>query len=97
MINAAQSAGAASGTAMFEIDAGVDDYSADGIHFNKDFCFKLARAVVNLVASRRPPSAGTNCAACHASPGLPPAPLPDLAPLIPRPAHPSAVQTRETH
>jgi len=94
MINAVQSAGAASGTAMFEIDAGVDDYSADGVHFNKDFCFKLARAVATLLASWRPPSAGTNCASCHASPGLPTASLPDLAPLIPRPAHPSAVQTR---
>jgi hypothetical protein len=94
MINAVQFAGSASGAAVYEIDAGADDYSPDGVHFNKDFCFKLGRAVVNLFASSRPPAAGTNCASCHASPSQPPVPLPDLAPLIPRAAQPPAVQTR---
>jgi hypothetical protein len=94
MINAVQLAGSAAGAAVYEIDAGADDYSADGVHFNKDFCFKLARAVVNLFASWRPPSAGTNCASCHASPSLPRVAAPDLAPLIPRPAYPSSVQNR---
>jgi len=86
MINAVQLAGSAAGAAVYEIDAGADDYSPDGVHFNKDFCFKLGRAVVNLFASSRPPSAGTNCASCHASPSQPPVPLSDLAPLIPRAA-----------
>jgi hypothetical protein len=87
MINAAQLAGSASGAVAFEIDAGMDDYSADGVHFNKDFCFKLGRAVVNLVDSFRQAPAGTNCTVCHASPGPSPAALRDLAPLIPRSAH----------
>ena len=94
MINAVQLAGSATGAAVYEIDAGADDYGPDGIHFNKDFCFKLARAVVNLFASSRPPSAGTNCASCHASPSLPPVSRADLAPLIPRAGQPAAVQTR---
>jgi hypothetical protein len=94
MMNSVQLAGAESQAAMFEIDAAADDYGPDGVHFNKDFCFKLARAVVNLLGSWRPPSAGSNCASCHASPGLPPSPLPDLAPLIPHPARASAAQPR---
>jgi len=93
MINAVQLAGSASGAAAFEVAAGADDYSADGIHFNKDFCFKLARAVANLFGSWQPPSAGTNCVTCHPGPGLVPDRLPDLAPLIRRPAHADSVAT----
>ncbi|HEY1757477.1 MAG TPA: hypothetical protein VGG72_19045 [Bryobacteraceae bacterium] len=91
MINALQLAGSASGAAAFEIDAGVDDYSPDGVHPSKDFCFKLGRAVAHLFAAWPQPFAGTNCAACHASPGLLPERLPDIAPLIPHPARPPAV------
>jgi len=90
MINSVQLAGSAEGAAAFEIDAGVNDYSADGVHPNKDFCFKLGRAVANLVGAWPQPFAGTNCSACHASPGLLPERLPDLAPLIPRLAHQAA-------
>jgi lysophospholipase L1-like esterase len=89
MINAVQFAGSSGGAAAFEIDAGAGDYSADGVHFNKDFCFKMARAVANLFAAWPHPFAGSNCASCHAAPGLPDR-LPDLAPLIPRPARQSA-------
>jgi hypothetical protein len=94
MINSVQFAGSSPGAAVYEIDAGTDDYGPDGIHFNKDFCFKLARAVVNLFAPSRSPSAGTNCGSCHASPGLPPVSLRELAPLIPRQPQPAAVQSR---
>jgi lysophospholipase L1-like esterase len=87
MINAVQRAGSGSQAAVFEIDAGLGDYSPDGVHPNKDFCFKLAHAVANLVAAWPQPFAGTNCATCHASPGLRPERLPDLAPLIPLPPH----------
>jgi hypothetical protein len=93
MINAVQLAGSSAGAAAFEVAAGADDFSADGVHFNKDFCFKLARAVVNLFAAWPQPFAGTNCAACHASPDLLPGRLRDLAPLIPRAAHPAVVAT----
>jgi hypothetical protein len=93
MINAVQLSGSASAAAVFEIEAGADDYSSDGIHPNKDFCFKLARAVVNLFAAWPQPFAGTNCATCHASPGVLPDRLPDLGPLIPRTTHPPAVST----
>jgi hypothetical protein len=90
MINAVQLAGASAGAAAFEIDAGADDYSADGVHPNKDFCFKMARAIANLFAAWPQPFAGSDCASCHASPGLLPDRLPDLAPLIPRRAHQDA-------
>jgi len=89
MINAVQAAGASSAEAVFEIDAGADDYS-DGIHPNKDFCFKLARAVVTLFAAWPQSLAGANCASCHTSPIALQVPLPDLAPLIPLAGHPAA-------
>lgn len=81
MINAVQFAGSASGAAVFEIAAGDDDYSSDGVHPNKDFSFKLARAVANLFASWQQPFAGSNCGSCHVTSG-PPAQLSDLAPLV---------------
>jgi hypothetical protein len=93
MINAVQLSGSASGATVFEIDAGADDYSADGIHPNKDFCFKLGRAIVNLFAAWPQPFAGTSCATCHASPGVLPDRLPDLGPLIRRSVHQAAVST----
>lgn len=69
MMNAVQLAGAAPGVAAFEIEADENDYSTDGVHPNKDFCFKLARAVANLLASWRQPFAGSACASCHAATG----------------------------
>jgi lysophospholipase L1-like esterase len=86
-INAANPPGSASGAAAFEIDAGAGDYSTDGVHPNKDFCFKLARAVVNLLAAGPQPFAGSNCTACHASPGLAADRAPGLAPLVPHSPH----------
>jgi hypothetical protein len=87
MINTVQLAGSSTEAAVFEIDAGADDYSSDGIHPNKDFCFKMGRSVVSLLAAWPQPFAGTNCASCHSSPGLLPDRLPDLAPLILRASH----------
>ncbi len=86
MINAAQLAGTAPSTPAFDIAAGENDYSPDGIHPNKDFCFKLGRAVANLLASWQQPFAGSNCAECHASNGsssrLIPSQLRDISPLV---------------
>jgi lysophospholipase L1-like esterase len=86
LINSAQLTGAATSAAAFDIAAGENDYSADGIHPNKDFCFKLGRAVANLLASWQQPFAGSNCADCHASGGpsgrLVPSQLRDVAPLV---------------
>jgi hypothetical protein len=87
MINGVQLAGASGGAAAFDIAAKQDDYSADGVHPNKEFCFKLGRAVAALVESWREPFAGGNCASCHASPGLLPSRLPDLGPLVLRRAN----------
>jgi lysophospholipase L1-like esterase len=67
MINAVQFAGSNSGVAAaFELETTENDYSRDGIHFNKPFCFSLARAVINLFAPSTLATAG--CGACH-SPG----------------------------
>lgn len=82
MMNAVQLAGASSAAAAFDIAAGDHDYSPDGVHPNKEFCFRLGRAVATLVVSWRQPYAGSNCASCHASPRLIPSRLPDLGPLV---------------
>ena len=84
MMNAVQLAGSSSGASVFDIAAGEDDYSPDGIHPNKDFSFKLARAVANLFASWQPPLAGSNCGSCHVSSSDPPFKRSDLTPLVPR-------------
>jgi len=85
MMKSVQMAGTAAGAVAFEIDAGNDDYSPDGVHPNKQFCFKLGKAVANLVAEWGS-SSGSNCASCHASPEpvLNAARLADVAPLIPQ-------------
>jgi hypothetical protein len=82
MINAVQLAGSTAGEAAFEITAGDADYSEDGVHPNKDFCFRLARAVATLFTSWEQPFAGSNCGSCHAATGRLPQRLPDLAPLV---------------
>jgi hypothetical protein len=74
MINQVQFAGASPEvTAAFEIMASSKDYVSDGVHFNKDFCFKVARAVVDMISSWKP-FAQANCSSCH-----PPASLPATA------------------
>jgi lysophospholipase L1-like esterase len=66
MINAVQFAGSNPGVAAaFELATAENDYLKDGIHFNKPFCFAVARAVINLFA----PAAG--CISCHATANLP--------------------------
>jgi lysophospholipase L1-like esterase len=65
MINAVQYAGSNSGVAAaFELATTENDYSPDGVHFNKPFCFALAKAVINLFAPQKAPQAG-DCASCH--------------------------------
>jgi hypothetical protein len=69
MINAVQFAGSNSGVAAaFELATTENDYSADGVHFNKPFCFALAKAVIDLFApgsdwGRAVQS--SECATCH--------------------------------
>lgn len=85
MINTVQLAGSVPGAATFDVAAREDDYSADGIHPNKDFCFKLGRAVAQLLTAWQQPFAGSNCGSCHAanaSGGLVPSRLGDVAPLV---------------
>jgi lysophospholipase L1-like esterase len=82
MMNAVQLAGLPDGAAAFEIAANSHDYSPDGVHPNKEFCFRLGRAVATLVVSWRQPLAGSNCVSCHAPPLLVPSRLPDLGPLV---------------
>jgi hypothetical protein len=65
MLNEVQFAGASpTVTAAFEIMASSKDYVSDGVHFNKDFCFKVARAVVDLIESWKP-FAQSSCSSCH--------------------------------
>jgi hypothetical protein len=65
MINQVQFAGAAPEvTAAFEIMASSKDYISDGVHFNKDFCFKVARAVVDMISSWKL-FAQASCSTCH--------------------------------
>ena len=69
MINAVQFAGSNSGVAAaFELATTENDYSPDGIHFNKPFCFALAKAVINLFAQGSDlgrASQSGECATCH--------------------------------
>ncbi|MGA3204148.1 MAG: hypothetical protein ABSF12_16790 [Bryobacteraceae bacterium] len=65
MINAVQFAGSNSAVAAaFELATTENDYSPDGVHFNKPFCFALSRAVIQLFAP-------TGCESCHTSGNLP--------------------------
>lgn len=65
MINQVQFAGAApTVTAAFEIMASSKDYVSDGVHFNTAFCFKVARAVADMIASWQP-FAQASCSSCH--------------------------------
>jgi hypothetical protein len=69
MINAVQFAGSNSGVAAaFELATTENDYGPDGIHFNKQFCFALAKAVINLFAQGADwgqASKSGECATCH--------------------------------
>jgi lysophospholipase L1-like esterase len=67
MINAIQFAGSTPGVAgAFELATTADDYGADGIHFNKPFCFAVSRGVINLIVQRRA-FAANGCVACHSA------------------------------
>ncbi len=82
MINQVQFAGSTSGVAAaFEISTTADDYSADGIHFNKPFCFALSKAVINLFGPWKA-RVQQGCNTCHL-PGNFPVPSPaDSSPLV---------------
>jgi hypothetical protein len=63
MINRVQLEAAAPGAdGVFEIMAATSDYSSDGIHFNKTFCFALARASADLAVSWK---THLSCSSCH--------------------------------
>jgi uncharacterized protein len=64
MINAVQFKGSNGVAAAFELATTENDYSADGVHFNKPFCFALAKAVIDLFAPGHTFAAG-GCTACH--------------------------------
>jgi len=86
MINAVQFAGSNSGVAAaFELATTENDYSADGIHFNKPFCFALAKAVINLFAQGsdwgQAPQAG-ECATCHSGAKFSLGGAPQSGPLV---------------
>jgi hypothetical protein len=70
MINAVQFKGSNSGVAAaFELATTANDYSADGIHFNKPFCFALAKAVIDLFGPGRTFAKG-GCTNCHSPASL---------------------------
>jgi hypothetical protein len=82
MINAAQFAGSNSGVAAaFELATSENDYSADGVHFNKPYCFALARAVIDLFAPTKP-LAAAGCASCHSTANFLFAATPQSPPLV---------------
>jgi hypothetical protein len=68
-------------TAAFEIMATSSDYISDGVHFNKDFCFKVARAVVGMISSWKP-FAQASCGTCHPPANSLPANAQIPAPLL---------------
>ena len=64
MINAVQFAGSNSRVeAAFELATTENDYLKDGIHFNKPYCFALAKAVIDLFAPSK--SVPAECGSCH--------------------------------
>lgn len=76
MINAVQFAGSNNGVAAaFELATTENDYSKDGIHFNKPYCLALARAVIELFA---PAKQMSGCASCHSMTNV----LPQSPPLV---------------
>jgi lysophospholipase L1-like esterase len=80
MINAVQFAGSNNGVAAaFELATTENDYSKDGIHFNKPYCLALARAVIDLFA---PAKQLTGCASCHATANFPFTAAPQSPPLV---------------
>jgi lysophospholipase L1-like esterase len=80
MINAVQFAGSNSGVAAaFELATTENDYGEDGIHFNKPYCFALARAVIDLFAPTKPL---TGCASCHSTANFLFAGAPQSPPLV---------------
>jgi len=82
MINAIQFKGSNSGVAAaFEVATTGDDYSADGIHFNKPFCFAMAKSVINLFAPGHPFAAG-GCTSCHSASSTSVGGSEDVAPLM---------------
>jgi lysophospholipase L1-like esterase len=82
MINAVQFAGSNSGVAAaFELATTENDYSQDGIHFNKTYCFALARAVIDLFAPTKP-LASAGCASCHSTANFLFAGAPQSPPLV---------------
>jgi lysophospholipase L1-like esterase len=86
MINAVQFAGSNSGVAAaFELATTENDYSSDGIHFNKPFCFALAKAVIDLFAEGadwgRTPQPG-ECATCHSGAKFSLGGTPQSGPLV---------------
>jgi lysophospholipase L1-like esterase len=86
MINAVQFAGSNSGVAAaFELATTENDYSSDGIHFNKPFCFALAKAVIDLFAEGadwgRAPQPG-ECATCHSGAKFSLGGTPQSGPLV---------------
>jgi lysophospholipase L1-like esterase len=82
MINAVQFAGSNSGVAAaFELATTENDYSKDGIHFNKPYCFALARAVIDLFAPTKP-LAAAGCASCHSTANFLFAGAPQSPPLL---------------
>jgi hypothetical protein len=86
MINAVQFAGSNSGVAAaFELATTENDYSADGVHFNKSFCFALAKAVIELFAPGsdwgRAAQSG-ECATCHSGAKFSFSGAPQSGPLV---------------
>ena len=82
MINAVQFAGSNSGVAAaFELATTENDYSADGIHFNKPFCFALAKAVIDLFAPGKTMQSG-ECATCHSGAKFSLGGAPQSGPLV---------------
>jgi hypothetical protein len=70
MINAVQFKGSNGGVAAaFELATSENDYSADGVHFNKPFCFAVAKAVIELFAPGKPFASG-GCTSCHSASSL---------------------------
>ncbi|HLW76640.1 MAG TPA: hypothetical protein VKS01_06630 [Bryobacteraceae bacterium] len=71
MINAMQFAGSNAGVAAaFELMTTANDYQADGVHFNKPFCFALSKAVIHLFAPMKG-AASNGCTTCHTQGAFP--------------------------
>jgi hypothetical protein len=86
MINAVQFAGSNSGVAAaFELATKENDYGVDGIHFNKPFCFALAKAVIDLFGQGSDwgrASQSGECATCHSGAKFSFGAAPQSGPLV---------------